>query len=92
LDNWGYVNGKLTSRADMTESTIENKEVDWVKDIYKTFKEINQLELVKQAGIRQQYVDQSVSLNLAFPTQALQNGLIKFIWKLGNWELKLYII
>ena len=41
-----------------------------VKDIFKTFKEINQLELVKQAGIRQQYVDQAVSLNLAFPTQA----------------------
>ncbi|MGY8866037.1 MAG: hypothetical protein ACKVJK_10435, partial [Methylophagaceae bacterium] len=41
-----------------------------VKNIFKTFKEINQLELIKQAGIRQQYVDQAVSLNLAFPTQA----------------------
>jgi ribonucleoside-diphosphate reductase alpha chain len=39
-------------------------------DVYKTFKEINQLELVKQAGVRQQYVDQSVSLNLAFPKEA----------------------
>ena len=29
-----------------------------------TFKEINQLELVRQAGIRQQYMDQAVSLNL----------------------------
>ena len=37
------------------------------KDVFKTFKEINQLELVNQAGIRQQYIDQSVSLNLAFP-------------------------
>ena len=86
LDNWGYVNGKLTSRADMTESTIENKEVDWVKDIYKTFKEINQLELVKQAGIRQQYVDQSVSLNLAFPTQVTPkwiNQVHMEAWKLG---------
>jgi ribonucleoside-diphosphate reductase alpha chain len=41
-----------------------------VKDIFKTFKEINQLDLVKQAGVRQQYVDQAVSLNLAFPTEA----------------------
>lgn len=41
-----------------------------MKDVYKTFKEINQLELVKQAGVRQQYVDQSVSLNLAFPKEA----------------------
>lgn len=36
------------------------------KDIFKTFKEINQLELVKQAGIRQQFIDQSQSLNLCF--------------------------
>jgi ribonucleoside-diphosphate reductase alpha chain len=41
-----------------------------MSDVYKTFKEINQLELVKQAGVRQQYVDQSVSLNLAFPKEA----------------------
>jgi ribonucleoside-diphosphate reductase alpha chain len=40
------------------------------KDVFKTFKEINQLELVNQAGLRQQYVDQSVSLNLAFPSEA----------------------
>ena len=40
------------------------------KEVFKTFKEINQLELVRQAGIRQQYIDQSVSLNLAFPSEA----------------------
>src|SRR5210317_287153 len=40
------------------------------KYVFKTFKEINQLELVNQAGIRQQYIDQSVSLNLAFPSEA----------------------
>ena len=41
-----------------------------VKNVFKTFKEINQLELVGQAGIRQDYIDQSVSLNLAFPSEA----------------------
>ena len=41
-----------------------------LKDVYLTFKEINQLELVRQAGIRQQYIDQAVSLNLAFPPEA----------------------
>ena len=70
FDNWGYVNGKLLNREDIADVMIENKEVDWLKDVFKTFKEINQLELVKQAGIRQQYVDQAVSLNLAFPSQA----------------------
>jgi ribonucleoside-diphosphate reductase alpha chain len=43
---------------------------DETKEVFKTFKEINQLELVRQAGIRQQYIDQSVSLNLAFPSEA----------------------
>ena len=41
-----------------------------LKEVFRTFKEINQMELVKQAGIRQQYIDQGVSLNLAFPNQA----------------------
>lgn len=86
LDNWGYINGKLINRSEMTESNLKNNEIDWVKNIYKTFKEINQLELVKQAGIRQHYVDQSVSLNLAFPTQATPkwiNQVHMEAWKLG---------
>jgi ribonucleoside-diphosphate reductase alpha chain len=36
------------------------------KNVFKTFKEINQLELVKQAVIRQKYIDQGQSINLAF--------------------------
>jgi len=36
------------------------------KEIFLTFKEINQLEIVKQNGIRQKYVDQAISLNLTF--------------------------
>ena len=57
-----------------------------VKEIFKTFKEINQLELVNQAGIRQQYIDQSVSLNLAFPSEATPKWLNKVhmaAWKQG---------
>ena len=52
---------------------LEEKDQDLyipIKSIFKTFKEINQLDLVKQAGVRQQYVDQAVSLNLAFPKEA----------------------
>ena len=62
---------------------------DWdepVKNVFKTFKEINQLELVNQAGIRQQYIDQSVSLNLAFPSQAPPKWINKVhmdAWKKG---------
>lgn len=58
---------------------------DEEKDVFKTFKEINQLELVKQAGIRQQFIDQGQSLNLAFH----QDAPAKFINKvhLTAWEV-----
>jgi ribonucleoside-diphosphate reductase alpha chain len=39
---------------------------DEEKEIFLTFKEINQLEIVRQNGIRQKYVDQAISLNLCF--------------------------
>jgi len=56
------------------------------KEVFKTFKEINQLELIRQAGIRQQYIDQSVSLNLAFPAVASPKWINKVhmeAWKKG---------
>jgi ribonucleoside-diphosphate reductase alpha chain len=62
---------------------------DWdepVKNVFKTFKEINQLELVRQAGLRQQYIDQSVSLNLAFPSVATPKWINEVhleAWKKG---------
>jgi ribonucleoside-diphosphate reductase alpha chain len=66
LDGWIYQKGKLmqSNEADPMMDVV------LVKEVYKTFKEINQLDLIYQAGIRQQYIDQSVSLNLAFPTEA----------------------
>jgi len=62
-----------------------NKDIP-IKEVFKTFKEINQLELVNQAGIRQQYIDQAVSLNLAFPSQATPkwiNEVHMDAWKKG---------
>ena len=56
------------------------------KDVFKTFKEINQLEIVNQAGLRQQYIDQSVSLNLAFPSEPNPKWINKVhfdAWKKG---------
>ena len=68
-------------------SVQDIKELDEdTKEIFKTFKEINQLELVAQAGLRQQYIDQSVSLNLAFPSEATPKWINKVhleAWKQG---------
>jgi ribonucleoside-diphosphate reductase alpha chain len=82
LDEWVYVNGKMkeVSKVNVFET------VDKLKDIFKTFKEINQLELVRQAALRQSYIDQSQSLNLAFPSEATPkwiNQVHMEAWKLG---------
>ena len=68
LNEWRFLNGKVLKKEDISELDYE-KSFN-IKDVFKTFKEINQLELVRQAGIRQQYIDQAVSLNLAFPSTA----------------------
>ena len=76
LNGWYYDHG----------GKLNEEEGEPLKNIFKTFKEINQLELVNQAGIRQTYIDQSVSLNLAFPSQAEPRWINKIhmeAWKRG---------
>ena len=84
LDKWCYLDIKMVLRKDITN--VDRDKVYPVKDVYRTFKEINQMDLVKQAGVRQQYIDQSVSLNLAFPSIATPkwiNQVTMEAWKQG---------
>ena len=84
LDKWCYLDGKMVLCKDITNG--DRDKVYPVKDVFKTFKEINQMDLVKQAGVRQQYIDQSVSLNLAFPSIATPkwiNQVTMEAWKQG---------
>jgi len=56
------------------------------KEVFLTFAEINQLGLVQQAAVRQKYIDQTQSLNLAFsPTDSPKwiNQVHMEAWKLG---------
>lgn len=56
------------------------------KNIFKTFKEISQYEIILQASIRQKYIDQSQSLNLNIPSNLPikeVNRLLIEAWKLG---------
>lgn len=56
------------------------------KAVFKTFKEISQLEIIQQASIRQKYIDQAQSLNLNIPAELPVkdvNRLIIEAWKLG---------
>ena len=82
LDEWCFLKGILMKCKDVPQY----QEGVPFKDVFKTFKEINQLELVKQAGVRQQYVDQAVSLNLAFPKEATPKWINQVhleAWKQG---------
>lgn len=56
------------------------------KAVFKTFKEISQLEIIQQASIRQKYIDQAQSLNLNIPSNLPVkdvNTLMIEAWKLG---------
>ena len=56
------------------------------KDVFKTFGEISQREIVVQAGQRQKYIDQAQSLNLMIPPSASPkevNSLLIEGWEMG---------
>lgn len=56
------------------------------KDVFKTFGEISQKEIIIQAAQRQKYVDQGQSLNLMIPPTAKPkevNELLIFAWENG---------
>jgi ribonucleoside-diphosphate reductase alpha chain len=56
------------------------------KAVFKTFKEISQLEIIQQASVRQRFIDQGQSLNLNIPANLPVkevNRLMIEAWKLG---------
>lgn len=56
------------------------------KDVFKTFKEISQYEIILQASIRQKHIDQSQSLNINIPAEVPVKDVNKLLieaWKLG---------
>ncbi len=82
------LNGEVWDKISEAKGSVQKlKELsDEEKEVFRTAREINQLELVRQAGIRQQYIDQGQSINLFFS----QDAPAKFInqvhveaWKLG---------
>jgi ribonucleoside-diphosphate reductase alpha chain len=79
-DTWRSIMLNHGSVQHLKELNAEEKEV------FKTFKEISQLEIIQQAAIRQKYVDQSQSLNLNIPAELPVKEVNKLLieaWKLG---------
>lgn len=79
-DTWRSIMLNHGSVQHMHELSDEDKAV------FKTFKEISQLEIIQQASIRQKYIDQAQSLNLNIPANLPVkdvNMLMIEAWKLG---------
>lgn len=60
---------------------------DFEKEVFKTFQEINQYEIINQASIRQRYIDQGQSLNVmlnpATTSAKDMNELYIYAWENG---------
>jgi ribonucleoside-diphosphate reductase alpha chain len=70
------------SVQNLPDSVLSKEE----KELFLTFPEINQLELVRQAAIRQRYLDQTQSLNLSFSPEDSPRWINQVhieAWKLG---------
>jgi ribonucleoside-diphosphate reductase alpha chain len=90
LENRGHNTEEVWKQILKDRGSIANLPEDIMpiedKEIFLTFSEINQLGLIEQAGVRQKYVDQAVSLNLSFdPTDSPKfiNLVHMTAWKLG---------
>jgi ribonucleoside-diphosphate reductase alpha chain len=75
LNNKGKNSNKVWDQILVDNGSVANLPSDVLsedeKEIFLTFPEINQLGLVQQSAVRQRYIDQTQSLNLAFdPTDS----------------------
>tara|TARA_B100002019_G_scaffold280643_1_gene283805 strand:+ start:1955 stop:3667 length:1713 start_codon:yes stop_codon:yes gene_type:complete len=79
---WDIILSDAGSVQNLSDDILTQEE----KELFLTFPEINQLELVRQAAIRQKYIDQTQSLNISFdPTDTPKwiNQVHFEAWKLG---------
>jgi ribonucleoside-diphosphate reductase alpha chain len=90
LEEKGVNKSKIWDQILVDGGSVQNLPNDILseeeKEVFLTFAETNQLELVRQAANRQKYIDQTQSLNLAFaPTDSPKwiNQVHIEAWKLG---------
>lgn len=82
-----YLDIKDWSKLRNTGGSIQHLDIDQeVKDVFKTFDEISQMEIIIQAADRQKFIDQGQSLNLSIPPDVNPSDIHKLLveaWKLG---------
>ena len=88
LKELGYDTKEVWNSIKQADGSVQHLEflTDEQKEVFRTFAEINQSTIINQAAIRQDYIDQSQSLNLMIapdmPTKDV-NKLLIDAWKLG---------
>jgi len=88
LDTMGRDNKETWDSIKKADGSVQHLDFlsDEQKDVFRTFAEINQSSIINQAAIRQDFIDQSQSLNLMvspeMPTKDV-NKLLIDSWKLG---------
>jgi ribonucleoside-diphosphate reductase alpha chain len=88
LKDMGKDNKEVWESIKKYDGSVQHLEflTDEQKEVFRTFAEINQASIINQAAIRQDYIDQSQSLNLMIspdmPTKDV-NKLLMDAWQLG---------
>jgi ribonucleoside-diphosphate reductase alpha chain len=86
LSKYGKDNRETWNSIRQQDGSVQHLDflTDHEKDVFKTFSEINQYAIIEQASIRQQFIDQSQSLNLMInpntPAKEV-NALMLYAWE-----------
>ena len=64
-DIWRSIMNNYGSVQHLSSDILSDDE----KEVFKTFREISQLDIILQAALRQKYIDQSQSLNVNIPSE-----------------------
>ena len=81
-DTWRRIMNNYGSVQHLSSDILSDDE----KEVFKTFKETSQLDIILQAALRQKYIDQSQSLNVNIPSEIPVkevNQLFITAWKEG---------
>lgn len=71
LIRYGKDTEEVWSEILKADGSVQNLDFlsDYEKEVFKTFAEINPYDIINQAGIRQEYIDQAQSINLMIPPE-----------------------
>jgi ribonucleoside-diphosphate reductase alpha chain len=88
LKNLGKDTDEVWNSIKKADGSVQHLEFldDHQKNVFRTFAEINQASIINQAAIRQDYIDQSQSLNIMIPPDMSVKEINKLLvdaWKLG---------